>query len=496
MSLYNSVALPGHPDLSNIALLDCLPIPMIRRMSRLGMAVDIPYLQSLSSELAAEMIDLQHDISSYISPVSLDSFSTAANLIEEEQGNASVNPSSAEQILDLLSRLDINFGERPKTTKSGKVSTGKKSLELWKSQHPIIQKILDFRERKKLKSSFCDKIIAEAKHHPRGPDCPICSLNHVDSTNRAHAEFTTTRAETGRFSTKGVPLQQIPTRTKLGGRVRLAFVASPGTQLVSSDFSQIELRNLAHCAKAQSMIRVYEEDKDIHIYTACRAFELDYSVYAHLAELKELHQLNSEQAAQWSDFALNNRLPSKNLNFMIVYGASWKGLQAQLALSGIYWSEEQCKSFIDKWFSLYPEVDNYMKERQYRARRYGYVWDLFGRIRRVPEVRSFHSYIRAAGLRQAGNMPIQSVSAGQMKLVMAEIEDVLVELAAENVHAWPLLTMHDQLMTEVENDHAEDVRELMRTVFNAVMIDKDTGEDLWRVPVKCDGEIMDRWRKE
>src|SRR5262249_51235903 len=147
-----------------------------------------------------------------------------------------------------------------------------------------------------------------------------------------------------------------------------------------------ELRDAAHCANAASMIEVYQEGKDIHIYTACRAFNVPYEKFAALAKKGSAAKhggppLTEKEKKDWSDFALNMRMPSKNLNFMIVYGAMAKGLQAQLALSGLFWSTEDCERFIDRWFSLYPEMREYMDLQYYRARRYGLVWDLLGRIR-------------------------------------------------------------------------------------------------------------------
>jgi DNA polymerase-1 len=179
------------------------------------------------------------------------------------------------------------------------------------------------------------------------------------------------------------------------------------------------------------------------------------------------------------------------------YGATAIGLQAQLALSKLFWTEEECDDFIERWFGLYPEVRAYMELQHYRARRYGYVWDLFGRIRRVPETHSALSWIRSQGLRQAGNMPIQSTSAGQTKLVMGALEEDFTNVYSDGAGAWvwPLLTIHDQLMVEADEDSADDIRDIMTHRFSTVMDDEATGERLFRVPVKSDGEILERWQK-
>ena len=475
MSLYANITLPGKPDLENVRRLDLLPIPQIIRMQRLGIAVDLDYLAALSSEITAEMVDLQRDIASYIPQDKLDTFASRAAAIEETDGSATINASSAEQIRVLLfEMLAVGGGKQLKQTASGKVSTGKKTLELCRDDHPVVPKVLEYRERAKLKSAFTDSLPKKARLHPRGPCCPVCELPHDAATWRVHTEFTTTRAETGRLSSKGPNLQQIPIRTSLGARIRRAFVGSPGKKLVSSDFGQIELVDLAHLADAASMKEVYWAKGDIHLFTAQRIFDIEDP--AKVDKIK-------------------HRLPCKNVNFMIVYGASAKGLQAQLALSKLFWTEDECEDFISRWYGLYPEVQAYLELQHYRARRYGFIWDLWGRVRRVPETRSCHSYIRAAGLRQAGNMPIQACSAGQTKLAMAELEERLEDLYRSGVYCWPLLAIHDQVITEVEEDWADVVGQMQVEIMAGVMNDKRTGESYWRVPITADCEILDRWEK-
>lgn len=501
MPLYNGICVPGKPDLENVRRLDLLPIPMVRKMHRLGIAVDVPYLQEFSVELGHQLVELERDIANFIPPESLHYFSAKSAEIDDADDFSDFNANSSEQKRTLLyDVLKIGRDRDIKKTASGKLSTGKKILERMREEHPVIAKMLAYSERAKLKSAFADSLPRKAKFHPRNLDgsCPVCELPHVDSTWRIHTEFPMTRTETGRFASKNPNLQTIPARSELGGRIRMAFVASPSTRLVSSDFSQIELRDLAHAANAKSMIDVYNDDKDIHLYTACRTFGKDYDHFSHLSRLKEQGKLPAENKVEWADFSLNCRLPSKNVNFLIAYGATAIGLQAQLALSGLYWSEEQCDEFILNWFALYPEVRSYMELNHYRARRYGYVWDAFGRIRRVPETQSFHAYIRSAGLRQCGNMPIQATSAGQTKLVMGELDEHFSNIYSDGQGSWvwPLLTIHDQLMVEADEEIASDISELMKHCFSHVMDDKQTGESLWRVPIKSDGEILERWKKE
>lgn len=488
--LYGGIRLPGAPDLENVRQLDLLPLPMLQQMHRYGIAIDLPYLRAFSADLAREMTALEKDIASYLPPDRLHTFAMQANTIEELQGQALFNANSADQIRELLfTTLKVGSTRDLKRTKHGALSTGKKQLELCRDDHPIVPLVLEYRMRQKLQSAFAESLPQWAVYHPAGPCCPVCELVHVESTYRVHTEFLTTRAETGRLASRRPNLQQIPVRSDLGGRIRRAFLASPGTRLVSVDFSQIELRDLAHLANARSMIEIYRDNKDIHLYTACQIFDKDYDHYAQLA--RYYPHLTPEEKQDWKHFSLHHRLPSKNVNFMIVYGASDQGLQAQLALSGLFWSLEQCQSFIHRWFSLYPEVEAYLDLQHYRARRYEYVWDTFGRIRRVPEVRSCHAYIRSQGLRQAGNMPIQSCSAGQLKLVMGELHACFDVLRQETgTWIWPLLSIHDQLIVEVTEPHAADILTFMTDVFSSVMRDR------WRVPILADGEVLTRWSKE
>ena len=286
---------------------------------------------------------------------------------------------------------------------------------------------MQYRERSKLKSAFCDALPLKARHHPAGACCPVCELPHVAATNRLHTTFTTTRAITGRLSSKQPNLQQIPIRTEIGGRIRAAFVASPGTRLVSVDFSQMEIRDLAHLANATSMIRIYEADGDIHTNTAMKAFGIS-------------------DASKVDKY--KHRLPSKRTNFGIQNGTTKKGLFAQLV--GDYWAagivppdwltEDWCDTFIADWHGVYPEVQPYFETRYYLARRYGFVWDPWGRVRYIPQVRSSLPWKVHEGLREAQNFAVTASNAEQTKLAMAECEEVFESQMRESgVWCWPTL---------------------------------------------------------
>lgn len=502
MSLYGGIEIPGHPDLENIRRLDALPVPMQREMQRCGMAIDPDYFHELEIQFTDENTELIKDILGYVPADKLHEFTDRTEDLEFTEGDASVNPASAEQVCKLLFEiLGLGSGKELKKTKTGDMfSTGKKQLELLKKEHPIIQLILDYRERKKLITTYCRALPSVAVLHPRSVGsnyCPICERHHYEDHHRVHTELAGTRARTARFCSRRPNLANIPARTILGSLVRAGFIAAPGCRLTSVDFSQIELRLLAHCARVSAMIEAYLANKDIHIYTACGAFGRDYDTIMALVKKVKKKQATPAEIAQYDHFAQFERAPAKNLNFMIVYGATTMGLLAQLALSGLLWSEVEGDAFIETWFGLYPEVRVFMQEMFYRIRKYGYVWEMFGRTRLAPEIQSTHSWIRNAGMRQSGNFPIQSPSAGQMKITMAMLKDKLDLLRDSGYDIWGLMTIYDQIICEhdEDDDTCAVTMETMKYCFENVMRDVDTGVDMFAVPVKADAECVTRWVK-
>lgn len=476
--LYAGVRLPGKPDLDNVARLDMLPIPMIRRMQRAGMAIDVPFLRDLSRKLDQEMDDLRLEIACQVPAEKLEEFVRRSDSLEDWNP---INVNSSEQIAEILfDTLGLGKGRNLRRTATGdRISTGKKQLETLKNEHPIVQKVLDYRERAKLKTTYVDKLPEIARLHTKG-ECQVCGLWHWEDHWRVHTEITFTRTDTGRFASKNPNLQNIPARTRLGRAVRQAFVASKGKRIVGRDFSQIELRLLAHCADERHMIKVFQCGEDIHLSTAMRAFGIEDKSKVD----KLLH-----------------RAPCKTVNFGIVYGLAAPGLYDNMAVTyataGLpmpdWLTVEWCEKFIRDWFSLYPGVEPYMERQHYRARRYGVVWDIFGRVRRVPEVRSVHYKVQSAGLRQAGNMPIQASAAGLMKISMGELEEEL-QIVYDKVV--PLMTIHDELLFEVDEDWAEAVNVLVGEVMDRAMTDRRTGKNLCRVPIESDGKVTERWMKE
>ena len=243
----------------------------------------------------------------------------------------------------------------------------------------------------------------------------------------------------------------------------------------------MEIRDLAHLANATSMIRIYEADGDIHTNTAMKAFGI--SDPAKVDKYK-------------------HRLPSKRTNFGIQNGTTKKGLFAQLV--GDYWAagivppdwltEDWCDTFIKDWHGVYPEVQPYFETRYYLARRYGFVWEPFGRVRYIPQVRSSLPWKVHEGLREAQNFAVTASNAEQTKLAMAECEEVFESLLASGIWCWPLLSIHDQVIAEADERYADLVGAEMVRIFEGVMDDRDTGERLWRCKIKSDVEVLERWK--
>lgn len=493
MSLYGGIELVGQPDLENVRKLDLLPMRPIREIMRYGFAIDIPHLDALTEKLTADMSELRRKVCDAIPADKLDEFMSKADEIDSEQEAdvervTTFNVDSAHQVRRLVFKLlGVGTGKKLKLTKGGEVSTGKKQFEALKHEHAVVQDILDYRGCSKLKGTYTTTLPVMSRFHPEStivrPLCPVCGLKHWADTNRIHTQVMTTRTTTGRPATKNPNLQNIPIRSKYGREVRRAFIASPGTELVAIDFSQLELRILAHVGRVKRMIECFLNDEDIHSVTASEAFQIAIALLDKL-----LH-----------------RAPAKNVNFAIVYGETAQGLYEQLVSdtygkSGIPVPEwltlEWCEKFMAKWHAIYPEVQPYMEQEFYRARRYGLVWSLFGRCRLVPEVRSVHRNIESAGLRQAGNMKIQGTGADMLKLAQAELQDWIEQkLRTLGIWCWPVNEVHDELIYEVEEGFGRVVLRKAIEIMSRVLVDKQTGESLFRVPVKAEGGIMLRWEK-
>jgi len=284
--MIEGITLPGYPSLDNVRRLDISIIPMVRRIERNGMQIDIPGMQGLSAKFDGNMARIDEQISGMLPSSFLEKFT-----------QSSFNVDSSEQVAELLfDALGVGKGKQLKTTPGGKrISTSRKQLELLSGEHPIIPLILEYRTNAKLKSTYSVKLARMAVLHHKGKNCSQCGRRHYTDEWRLHPEITTTRTGTGRMACKNPPLQTIPVRSELGREIRAMFVAGEGRRMVNADMSQIELRILAHCAIEQSMIEVFQAGGDIHTATAMDVFDLE----------------------RGDVDAIKHRLPAKTINFAV-----------------------------------------------------------------------------------------------------------------------------------------------------------------------------------
>ena len=323
-----------------------------------------------------------------------------------------------------------------KKTKTG-WSTNAAVLEKLRGKHPIIDQILDYRMLTKLKSTYADGLLKE-----------------ISADGRIHTNFQMTVTATGRLSSTEPNLQNIPVRRELGAQIRNMFVASPGKVLVDADYSQIELRLLAHIADDETMIAAFRSGEDIHAVTASQVFGVP---------LDEVTPLQRSHA--------------KAVNFGIVYGISAFSLAQDI---GVFQSE--AKAYMDSYFAKYHGVRDYMKRIVEQAKADGYVTTLFGRRRDLPELRSSNFNLRSFGERVALNMPIQGTAADIIKAAMVRVD---ARMRAEGLEAKLLLQVHDELIVECPAAEAETVR--------AILIEEMEHVVDYRVPLLVDAKIGASW---
>jgi len=352
------------------------------------------------------------------------------------------NPNSDNELRVLMYEY---LGFKPtKFTETGLPKVNKE--ELSKLKHAVVPMLLEYKHLAHLKDSFCDTL-----------------PNKIDSHGRVHCTINVTRTETGRWSMKEPNLQQIPARTEYGREIRKAFVAGPGYYLVAIDYSQIEMRVAAHLAQCQSMIGLFNEGRDIHTETASQIFDVP------------LDQVTPQQ-----------RYPTKTMGFGVIYGLTPHGLYSQMAQEGLRdWTEDRCQEFIDEYYALRPELGTWQEVVKKEARQQGYVRDLFGRIRYIPELLCPIKRYQGAGERQAINMPVQSTAQGIIKLATGRLW--------KKLESWPpgmvnwLLQIHDELLWEVE------AKGEVIDFFTQVAVKEMEAVVRLSVPVIAECKVGDNW---
>ena len=301
-----------------------------------------------------------------------------------------------------------------KKTKSG-YATGAEVLEKLKGTHPIIEKILEYRQLTKLKSTYCDGLSAVVNK----------------DTGRIHSKFNQTVTVTGRLSSTEPNLQNIPTRTELGREIRKMFIAGEGKILLDADYSQIELRILAHLSGDPVMTEAYRKGEDIHAVTASQVFDVPLS------------EVTSHQ-----------RSFAKTVNFGIVYGMGEFSLAQELSVP-----MKEAKKYINGYWDKYIGIKEFMDTTKENAKKLGFVKTLFGRIRHIPELRSPNFNIRAFGERAASNAPIQGTAADIIKIAMVRVHN---RLKQEGLSAKLILQVHDELILELPPEELEKAQIILK----------------------------------
>jgi len=403
---------------------ETLERPLLRvlaHMERRGISIDRQVLSRLSGEFAQEAAGLEAEI----------------NKLAGEP----VNVGSPKQIGDILfGKLGLPGGTR---TKTGQWATGARMLEeLAEQGHQLPQKILDWRQVSKLKSTYTDALPGFVN----------------PATHRVHTNYALASTTTGRLSSSEPNLQNIPIRTEDGRKIRRAFIAAPGHKLASADYSQIELRLLAEIAGIEQLRKAFREDLDIHAMTASEMFGVP--VKGMPGEI---------------------RRRAKAINFGIIYGISAFGLANQLGIG-----REEAGAYIRKYFERFPGIRDYMEETKAFAKKHGYVLTLFGRKCHYPDIGNSNPSIRAFNERAAVNATLQGSAADIIRRAMIRMDDAL---AAKKLSAQMLLQVHDELVFEVPDGEVEKTL----PIVTKVMIDAPLPAISLSVPLHVEAHAADNW---
>src|SRR5215212_4383871 len=392
-----------------------LPLaPLLYRMERAGLKVDPKVLADLSNYIGQELHKLTVQI--------------------YQLAGREFNIGSPKQVGEVLSDLHIDIGRK---TSTGRISTSKAVLEELAQQFELPRLIIDYRELDKLKSVYTD------------------ALPHQIATDgRIHCQLNQTVAATGRLSSSDPNLQNIPIRSEMGRRIRRAFVGEKGNKIISADYSQLELRLLAHITQDPVMLEAFQKGEDIHARTARLVFGAKTD-----EELKEARRF------------------AKIVNFAIAYAIEPWGLSQRVGIS-----RPEAKKVIEDYYNTYKGVRRYMEEVPIRAREHGYVRSIYGRIRPLPGITDRNANIRKAAEREAINMPIQGTASDIVKIAMLKVDE---EFKRAGLESRMLMQVHDELLIEVPEKEVGKVTEILRhEMETAVSLD---------VPLVADVGVGDNW---
>ena len=327
-----------------------------------------------------------------------------------EGAGETFNINSPKQLGQILfEKLQMPYGKKTKTG----YSTAADVLEKLAGEYPLVSKILEYRQLSKLKSTYADGL-----------------ANFIEEDGRIHTNFQQTVTATGRLSSTDPNLQNIPIRMELGRLIRKVFLPKEGFVFVDADYSQIELRILAHMSGDESLIQAYREAQDIHRMTASQVFHTPFE------EVTPLQRRNA-----------------KAVNFGIVYGISSFGLSQDLSIS-----KKEAQEYIERYFESYPKIKEFLDGAVEKAKKDGYTLTMFGRRRPIPEISSSNFMQRSFGERIAMNAPIQGTAADIIKIAMIRVHDRLKE---EGLRSRLLLQVHDELLVETAEDEVEQVNRIL-----------------------------------
>jgi DNA polymerase-1 len=391
-------------------------VPVLQRMEQYGVLIDREMLRRQSNELAKRMQEIEAAAHREAGgPFSLDS------------------PRQLQEIL--FTRLNIPVVRK---TAAGQPSTAEDVLEELAASYALPRLIMEYRSFSKLRSTYTDKLPEQI--NPR--------------TGRVHTSYNQAVAATGRLSSTEPNLQNIPIRTPEGRRIRQAFVPAPGQVLMAADYSQIELRIMAHLSGDEGLLAAFAEDRDIHQATAAEVFSTP------------LDQVSADQ-----------RRSAKAINFGLIYGMSAFGLARQLGIE-----RSAAQLYVDLYFQRYPGVRRFMDDTRARARELGYVETVFGRRLYLPDIRSRNNQMRQYAERSAINAPMQGTAADIIKRAMIAVD---AWLEAQRVPARLLMQVHDELVLEVATEAVAEVTEALRA--------KMSGAAQLKVPLRVDVGIGANW---
>ena len=390
-------------------------VPVLAAMERNGVLLDTDLLRKISLELGREILKLEAEIYSSL--------------------GHEFNINSPQQLGKMLfEELRLPQSRRTKTGYSTEASV----MEALRGVHPIIELVLQYRQLAKLKSTYVDAL-------------PVL-INH--KTGRIHTSFNQTGTATGRLSSSEPNLQNIPVRGEMGRKIRQAIIAPPGSLLFSADYSQIDLRALAHLSRDAALIAAFASDEDIHAMTACNIFGIPRD------------EVTSEM-----------RRNAKTVNFGVIYGMSGYGLE-----QATNFTREEASRFIALYFEKYPEVKEYIEATKEQARKLGYVQTVMGRRRFIPEINSPNRQIRQSAERMAVNAPVQGTSADIIKVAMLDLHR---EMKERSLKSRMLLQIHDELIFEVPEEEIEEMKSLVTELMpRAIKL---------LVPVKIDIKTGKNW---